>query len=198
MSEQDHITNRLSVSDYIRQYKKEKPLEIVNYEPRLQTPMVAGRGIVAQNVYNAFVSYQDDLNRNPGETFFRLPYLVLDKVGLVKEARLPDVCFIRSERWNKYIADKPEWQNNPLLITPDVVVKVLSPDDTENGIEEWIKLCIQDGVQSAWYVDWKRKQVDIYSVKEHLTLGQEPNDFITGIEVMLGFMWSVDALIHGV
>jgi len=189
MGERDSTVKRLSISEYMRQYKKEKPLEVVDYEPRLQTPMVAGRGIVAQNVYNAFVSYQDDLNRNPGKTYFRLPYLILDEEGFIKEARLPDVCFINIERWQQYITAKPEWQNNPLLLTPDVAVKVLSPDDTQQTVGEWIQLCIQDGVQSAWYVDWKRKRVDIYTPDKHESYGE--NSAITGVEVMRGFTWGI-------
>lgn len=193
----EHL-KRLSLSDYIRQFRKEKPLEVFHYEPHLQTPMVAGRGIVAQNVYNAFIAYQHDHDRNSGETYFRLPYLILDEENFVKEARLPDVCFIGIERWEKYTTEKPEWQNNPLLITPDVVVKVMSPNDSEQAIDGWIKLCIQDGVKSVWYVDWKHRLIDIYTPNEHESYSESQNNSITGLNIIPGFTWSVASLIEGI
>jgi Uma2 family endonuclease len=189
---------KLSVSDYVRQYKREMPLEVVNYEPRLQTPMVAGRATVARNIYNTFILYQHDHDRNSGETYFRLPYLILDNEDWVQQARLPEVIFIQLERWNSYIAYNPDWQSSPILIVPDVAVKAASLEDTENSLDEWAKLCIQDGVQSAWIANWKQKQINIYTLDKRITFTPTQNNFISDIAGAPGFLWSVDSLMEGI
>jgi Uma2 family endonuclease len=194
-----HTMDKLSLEGYMRQHKREIPLEVFDYEVRVQGAMTSQRELVVRNAYNALVSYQHDFtHKSTGETFSRVPYIVLDKDGRVEQARLPDVSFILIERWQEYAAHKPDWQGNPLLIVPDVAVKVMSPADTEVSVIEWVNSCIHDGVQSVWYVDWKQKKADVYSATEHFTVGESEYDVITGIKAIPGFTYSVYSLINGV
>ncbi|MEZ4672337.1 MAG: hypothetical protein R3E39_30895 [Anaerolineae bacterium] len=95
---------RLTVENFIREYKKESPFEIINGEIMPAYLMVAGQGTAAQNVDFALSQY-----KKLGKTFFRLPYLLLDDDGFIPDARLTEVCFVRNERMEAYKDATPDW-----------------------------------------------------------------------------------------
>jgi Uma2 family endonuclease len=74
---------------------------------------------------------------------------------------MPDVSFIR---WDS--VDDPDEIENPagafLEYPPDLAVEVLSPGNTRGEMEIKLEEYARAGVKLVWYVDPKRKEVDVY------------------------------------
>ena len=107
--------------------------------------------------------------------------------GLV---RLPDVCFTP---WDT-IADEDEdgaFQDAP----PALVVEVLSPSNTAKAMARKLEDYAAAGVKLAWYVDPRRREVDIYVAarlksKKTLTVA----DTLSGGKVLPGFTLPVKTI----
>lgn len=110
------------------------------------------------------------------------------KLNLV---RMPDVSFIR---WDS--EDNPEEIENPtgafLEVAPDLVVEVMSPSNTEREMEIKLEEYGKAGVELAWYVYPKRREVDVYRdarAEGMFTVGMDGN--LDGGEVVTGFLLPV-------
>jgi len=53
----------------------------------------------------------------------------------VRGSLIPDVLYIRAERWQAYQAEYPDWADAPLRLIPDVVAEVLSDNDAAKDVE---------------------------------------------------------------
>ncbi|HYH69608.1 MAG TPA: Uma2 family endonuclease [Urbifossiella sp.] len=84
--------------------------------------------------------------------------MVRFKLNLV---RMPDVSFIR---WDS--VDDPDEVFNPsgafLEVAPDLVIEVMSPSNTKREMEIELEEYAKAGVELAWYVYPKRREVDVY------------------------------------
>ena len=74
---------------------------------------------------------------------------------------------------------------------PSLVVEVLSPNDTNEEVNEKIDLYLNAGVPLIWYIDPRRKTATVYrpgeavrTVNEHEILSGEA--VLVGFEVLLG------------
>ena len=107
--------------------------------------------------------------------------------GLV---RLPDVCFTP---WDA-IADEDEdgaFQDAP----PALVVEVLSPSNTATAMARKLEDYAVAGVKLAWYVDPRRREVDVYvnaRLKSKKTLTTA--DTLSGGKVLPGFSLPVKTI----
>src|SRR5687768_779177 len=74
---------------------------------------------------------------------------------------MPDVSFVR---WDS--VDDPEEVENPsgafLEVAPNLVIEVMSPSNTRREMEIKLEEYAKAGVELAWYVDPKRREVDVY------------------------------------
>jgi Uma2 family endonuclease len=117
--------------------------------------------------------------------------MVRFKLNLV---RMPDVSFVR---WDS--VDDPEEVENPsgafLEVAPNLVVEVMSPSNTKREMEIKLEEYAKAGVELAWYVYPKRREVDVYPdarAEGMFTVGMDGT--LDGGEVVPGFALPVAKL----
>jgi Uma2 family endonuclease len=140
----------MTIQEFVKQYKKESPFEIIDREIQPVKLMVAGHATVLKNLYDPLSQFvkAHDL----GEVFYRLPYLILDQDDLVRNARVPDLMFVSKERFEQYKTDRPDWQDAPLLIVPDMPVQIQARYEDFYETDEKVKRYLHDGVEEVWWV----------------------------------------------
>jgi len=105
------------------------------------------------------------------------------------QVRIPDVCFIRWERF-----PKRELPREPILpLAPDLAVEVLSEGNTESEIQRKLHDYFTAGVRLVWYIDPRTKTAKAYTAENECTdLGQ--HDSLSGGEVLPGFELPLEEL----
>jgi len=85
------------------------------------------------------------------------------------DLRGADVAFVSQQRW-----DGTDDDDN-LSGSPELVIKVLSPSDTEREMIEKASLCLATGAKEFWVVDPKQETVTVVSPESSVvyTLGQQ-------------------------
>jgi Uma2 family endonuclease len=107
--------------------------------------------LAVQNVQKSFLIY---LDRNPIG-------ILVPGVGAVfteYDAVIPDLCFVRSERWTEVVS------GGKLTGAPDIVVEVLSPgaENRRRDLSVKRQLYAKYGVKEYWAVDPENHSVEIY------------------------------------
>ncbi|HEX7376613.1 MAG TPA: Uma2 family endonuclease [Pirellulales bacterium] len=98
--------------------------------------------------------------------------------GLV---RIPDVAFVSWERYAKRRGSR----KLPDLV-PDLAVEVLSEGNTAQEMSQKLDDYFDAGVRLVWFVDPRRRVVDVYAGKKSAkTLGED--ETLTGGRVLPGF-----------
>ncbi len=77
------------------------------------------------------------------------------------ELRVADVAYVCRERWELMDPD------DNILGAPDLVIEVLSPNNTAAEIYEKEKLCLENGAKEFWVVDPERGQVKVSTPDGH-------------------------------
>lgn len=98
--------------------------------------------------------------------------------------RAPDMAFIAQDRLPEKFSRK--WSDT----IPDLVMEVVSPNDTEEAVEEKIGEWLVAGVRLAWMVSPRTSTVRVYRSPEDcrvLTVA----DTLDGAEVVPGFTFPV-------
>jgi Uma2 family endonuclease len=103
--------------------------------------------------------------------------------GLV---RIPDAAFISWERYPK----KKRRRGEIPTVAPDLVVEVLSKDNTRGEMQRKLGEYFQAGVRLVWYVDPSKRTVRVYTAVDHSTLLRE-GDTLDGGDVLPGFSLSI-------
>ncbi len=99
--------------------------------------------------------------------------------------RAPDAAFIRAERVPPTGPPKTFWET-----APDLIVEVVSPNDTPAEVQAKIHTWIEAGVQLAWVVyPATHRVVVVRSLQERVELTEE--DTLSGEDVLPGFMCAV-------
>jgi Uma2 family endonuclease len=118
----------------------------------------------------------------PGTTGIRCFPDAPDKV------RKPDVSLVRRERF------KPEFFSDGfLLITPDLAVEVLSPNDLAYEIDEKVEEYLAASIPLVWVIDPETRIVLIHR-KDGSTTKLRANDELTGEDIVPGFRCHVSEL----
>ena len=101
------------------------------------------------------------------------------------KVRRPDVTFVRRERLaHDYLRE------SFLTIVPDLVVEVLSPNDTVYEVREKTEDYLGAGVLLVWNVDPEGRIIQIYR-RDGTVTKLHAGDEITGEEVVPGFRCKV-------
>ena len=94
----------------------------------------------------------------------------------------PDVAFVSKARLKKILVAPDKFLSG----APDLAVEVLSPSDRLREVHRKLDRYFEHGTRMAWWVDWKKQQIQIYTPDsiEALTRLQ---DVLGGGEVLPGF-----------
>jgi Uma2 family endonuclease len=103
--------------------------------------------------------------------------------GLV---RIPDAAFIS---WERYPRKKRRRGEIPTL-APDLVVEVLSKDNTRKEMARKLREYFKAGVRLVWYVDPSKRTVTVYTAVDRSTVLTEEHT-LDGGDVLPGFSLSI-------
>jgi Uma2 family endonuclease len=98
------------------------------------------------------------------------------------QVRIPDVCFIR---WDRFPGGKLPKTPIP-AVAPDLAVEVLSDSNTEGEMRRKLQDYFTAGVRLVWYVDPRTRTASVYTSPEQCTVFDE-NGVLTGGNVLPGF-----------
>jgi len=94
--------------------------------------------------------------------------------------RAPDVAFVSQNRLPDPIPDKY------LELAPDLVVEVVSPNDTRREVRDKVNEWLDAGVRIVWVVDTKKKTVIEHPAEGQVRVFKE-SDILNGGGVVPGF-----------
>ncbi len=118
----------------------------------MMTPAGGAHGVIAGVLFAALNRFVEERHLGlclPDNTGFLLP-------NLEDTVRSPDVAFIRADRLPQEGVGRG-WMN----VAPDLVVEVLSPDETPAMLDEKLDDYRAAGTQLIWVVDPLRRGVSI-------------------------------------
>ncbi|MEW6210646.1 MAG: Uma2 family endonuclease [Acidobacteriota bacterium] len=128
--------------------------------------------LISGNLFAAIKTY---LDRNPIGKVIATPGLILSNYDAV----IPDIVFIRNERFDEIVSDEK------LIAAPDLVIEILSPGAENERRDRTSKrqLYGRYGVREYWVVDPKGRSISIYrpsrrGLRLAATLG-EPDEIRT-------------------
>jgi len=94
----------------------------------------------------------------------------------------PDVSFVINNRWKTHRANAETFFHGG----PDLVVEVLSPDDTPTIVARKMELYFNNGTRLAWVVHPRKRAVDVYrSLEQRRTVNASAS--LDGEEIVPGF-----------
>ena len=126
--------------------------ELVRGVIHMMTPASGAHGVIAGTLFRVLSTFVEERQLGlcfPDNTGFLLP-------NLEDTVRSPDVAFVRSDRLPTG-GIGPGW----MPVAPDLVVEVLSPDETAATLEEKLRDYRAAGTQLVWVVDPVRRGVSI-------------------------------------
>lgn len=112
--------------------------------------------------------------------------IVLGADGTLKilpdQVRIPDVCFIR---WERFPGGKLPEKPIPAL-APDLAVEVLSRGNTPGEMKRKLHDYFRSGVRLVWYIDPETRTAEIFTSPEERTVIDQQG-VLDGGEVLPGF-----------
>ena len=118
---------------------------------------------------------------------------VLGEAGLLKLApgliRIPDVAYLSMEKFPG--GRFPRQAAAPLA--PDIAVEVLSPGNTAKEMAEKLLDYFAAGSRLVWYVDPKKRQVEVFTSPESRRIVSQ-NQILDGGDVLPGFELNLQEL----
>jgi len=102
--------------------------------------------------------------------------------------RAPDIAFVAKERVPPAGVPRGYWE-----LAPDLVVEVVSPNDSAADVQDKIEEWLNAGVRRVWVVYPDTQTIHIYrSLKEVNVL--KPGDRLDGEDVLPGFSCAVEEI----
>jgi Uma2 family endonuclease len=143
---------RMTVREFAAHPAMQGPAELVRGEVHMMTPASGRHGLIVGELFaalRAFVNAHDLGVCVPDNVGFDLP-------GLRDTVRSPDVAFISKTRI------PPEGIDLGFpKVSPDLVVEVLSPDETPAQLEAKLRDYFAAGTSLAWIVDPDTRSVRV-------------------------------------
>ncbi|MCS7300920.1 MAG: Uma2 family endonuclease [Fimbriimonadales bacterium] len=172
------VGQRMSVEEFERAYMG-KRAELWRGEVREYMPAGARHGEIAMSIgaeVRAFVRQYGLGKTYAAETGFVL------RTPAGESVLAPDAAFIRKER-----LPEGEPAKGFSRVAPDLVVEVVSPDDSYNKVREKVGEWLAGGVQVVWVVDPERRVVEVWLPPHELTQVLTETDTLRGEPVLPGF-----------
>lgn len=101
---------------------------------------------------------------------------------------IPDLAFVRAER-----VPPDDQQTGLARLVPDLVIEVLSPDNTALEMDEKVQIYLRAGVRLVWIVNPKRRSVTVYAA-DGTVRSVLPGGTLDGGDVLPGFALPIDRI----
>jgi Uma2 family endonuclease len=142
----------VTAEEYLTHPLGSGPGELVRGEIRVMTPASGGHGVIAGRIFLAIANFVDEHQLGvcfPDNTGFHLP-------NLVDTVRSPDAAFLCNERI-PVEGIGAGW----VPVAPDLVVEILSPDNSRRAVDDKMQDYRTAGVRLAWVIDPRRRGVSV-------------------------------------
>ncbi len=152
----------MSLEDYLRE-ANEKPFEIINGERVYKMPNLILHTRILKAVLFALESFV--VQNSLGESFPEGTYVLPERYNThwVTASRVPDIMFYTRPRLDDYFSNHADWESKPMLIVPDLIIEILSPNDTFSLIDEKVSYDLANGVKVVWLIDPNRRKAWVYT-----------------------------------
>lgn len=185
----------MSMADFIREYDAHGPFELLNGGERVSlSPTKLTHGMVSRALFLALNAHC--VANAPGEAFTEIAFTLTDTGDWVKGSRVPDIMFIRADRFAAYKQNTPDWKDKPLILVLDLVVEIVSPTDQPDKIIKKIALYLADGIPLVWLLDQGEKKVGVYRADKPLPTVLTTDNVLDGGGVIPGFRLPVATLFN--
>ncbi|MDX1992411.1 MAG: Uma2 family endonuclease [bacterium] len=180
----------MPLADFIRE-NDHQPFELIQGEKVPKMPTVAGHNETLHIVFQLLVAFVTSrlLGLVRMESTFILPDS--DDQDWVKGSRTPDILFFAAERLAAYKTARPDWRSRPYAMVPDLVIEIVSPNDSYSDLDAKADLYLADGVRTVWAVDPQRRTVRVYTDAGEYRL--KGDDVLYGGDVVPGFETAISA-----
>lgn len=182
----------MSLDEFMRLYNQEGPFELISGERLSLSPNVLGHNIILQILFLALYNYCQP--KQLGTVLTEAPFVLSDNTEWVRGARVPDLMFIRAERWGAYTASNSQWMNKPLLLVPDLAVEIVSPTDLFTQVSRKVAQYLADGVQIVWVINPRQNMVIVHVAGSDQQTTLTVDRTLDGGDVIPGFTLSVAEL----
>jgi Uma2 family endonuclease len=102
--------------------------------------------------------------------------------------RSPDVSWIKHERWNTLT---PQQREKFPPLSPDFIIELMSPSDNLRDAQSKMQEYVDNGVQLAWLLNRKDREVEIYQIGKPRTILKQPTQ-LSGNSILPGFILKLD------
>jgi Uma2 family endonuclease len=184
-------TGVMTLDEFIRRYDQEGPFEIIDGEVIPKIPNVAIHIETAKKLYSRLLLCEQ---QGLGEVFNEAPFVLTDRPNWVKGSRVPDIMFFSAGRLTQYRTETENWQRKPYILVPDLIIEVVSPNDSYSDIGRRIVHYFDDGVRMVWVVDPQLKQVIVHVWDSDQQTKLRSDATLTGGDVLPGFQLKLSDL----
>lgn len=177
-------SEHMTLDEFVRANDEEGSFELINGERIPVMPTALEPNLFMNLMLFILQTYckQHKLGKVSAEQTFVLLY---DESNWVTGSRIPDILFVSALRWKEYMRNAPDLRSRPLVMTPDLVVEIMSPTDRYKDVENKAELYLQDGVKIIWVVDVVKRRVRVFKGNIITKLGD--GDTLTGEDIIPGF-----------
>ncbi len=178
----------MPLAEFIAEYEQQ-PFELINGERIIKMPGVFSHIMMIRLLFRLLDHYAQA--HQLGEVFQEATFILpnSDASDWVKGSRVPDILFISAAQMTAYLQQTQEIEGRPIALIPDLVIEVVSPNDSYSAIDAKVDLYLADGVQVVWICDPQRRKVRVHTLTGVMTLtGEMPlngGDVLPGFEVAL-------------
>jgi Uma2 family endonuclease len=185
-----------TIDEFAQRYS-ENPFEFIDGEEIPISPQTARSGRVGGRLFLHLSNHV--FEHQLGEVFIEVPFVLTETVTAdwVTGARVPDVTFVSKARIDQLVQARPNWEDGPLTLIPDLVVEIVSPTDRFSKVSEKVARYLRDGMKLIWVLDPQQRTVTIYAAGSNQQTILSGGDIPTGADVISGFEIRVEQFLKG-
>ena len=182
---------KITLADYLLMPELNHPYEIIDGEMMPSPAPIPAHQIIGANIFIPLSQYVRA--KELGVVLFAPVDIILQRDPL--RTRQPDVLFIRKDKLPGTSLDDLEGLQL-LEITPDLVIEVLSPSDTQKVLDGKLTDYQQIGVKECWLVSRGTRSIEVLrlSMEKSERVGTYGVGETVHSEAITDFRLSVDAI----
>jgi Uma2 family endonuclease len=177
----------MALADFLRDFH-EAPFELIHGQRKLWIPHVAGQTMMSHKIYDYLDSF--------GGVFLGATIIQEEPRDWVLSVFRPDVLFFSAERFKEYIANHFDWEEKPFVLVPELVIEVVSKNDSYSEINEKVGAYLETGVKEIWVIDPQAKNAFVHTADKIQKLSKTENIksiVVSGFELKLGELFGEKA-----
>jgi Uma2 family endonuclease len=156
-----------SLEDFLASIETEPESEYFDNEV-IQKPMPKGKHSAIQGEFTSFINAALRL-KHIARAF---PELRCTFGGM---SIIPDISVFR---WERIVRDRDGKIANIFNISPDWMIEILSPDQSQTKLVKKILFALDNGTEVAWLIDPDEEVVFIYRAHQALAICDRPQEFV--------------------